>query len=180
MTHKRIDNILTLTAFCILGAYQMNTTMIEPTNSVSTLTQAIQIAMAKLNLSNEAHLSHYIPDEEGRRLHHLTIKRLKKENPKQLRGMLEKFILFPDKPQLLPTRIRQGKQISISFSRSQLNQLIDVVTASGDEDLINLLRPYQSFEEVQRQFKQMASNGEFDPVLVEIYRRLAKNRLEEN
>ena len=152
----------------------MNMSVIEPTNKVVTLSEVIKRAMDKLNLTSEAHLTHYLPGDDGNRMHHFTVKRLKKENPKRLCALLEKFILAPPTPQLLPSIPRQGKQIAVNFNRLQLNRLIDVVTASGDEELTNLLRPYQSFADVQKQMKQMTTRGEFDPILCEVYRKLSK------
>ena len=152
----------------------MGAKVVEPA-SEKEIETAIQKAMQKVHVKSELLLSRFIPGKNGHREHHLTIAKIKKNQPQQLLKLLEKYILSEKNPKAFPSppRLRrESKTVQVSLTRDQVARLIEIVKASGDQELFKILASFQSPSAIKQQVKKMISEGNYEPALMELYNNL--------
>lgn len=134
--------------------------------SLSELEDVIAKAIKKVGGTKENDLCKYIPMEEGY-MHHFTLKKMKHKEPSELCSLIEKFIIRKDKVKAIPpkqraprgTRKRQGQ---MSFSRTQLERMLNMARLAGDKEMIALLSPKESIASIKRKLIQAIRQNAID------------------
>lgn len=144
------------------------------------LEKCISKAMKKVNVNGELLLSRYIPGSDGKRMHHLQLPRIKKDNPKQLLELLEKHIIKPKNPKQLPALNRgvkrQSRGLNVLLSQEQFTRLIEIVRSSGDQEILTVLRKQRPLKTLQKQVVKMANSGEFNAELIREYEEIVHTK----
>ena len=156
----------------------------------NSLEGCIALAMQRKNLklNKENDLCRYLPTEEGKRLHYLAFKKMRKSEPNKLKAMIEKYLLIPKRPQLIQSarvqkELSPSKETPINPSLTEklvysIDQLIHTLrnknTPYSDkkENSMNLLQ--RSLKAVQFQLIQSIQNKGIDPELWETYVLMVK------
>lgn len=149
---------------------------------------ALAMRRKSLKLKKETDLCRYLPTQDGKRLHFRAFKKIKKENPETLKSLIEKYLLDPKKPQLVPSGRMQYdpnhpeqkplNNPSTVNLLSYLEQLVHIlknekIPLSEKQELpMNLLQ--RSLKIVQNQLIQLIQNKGIDPELWETYVLLVK------
>ncbi|MCB1180850.1 MAG: hypothetical protein KDK55_02340 [Chlamydiia bacterium] len=119
------------------------------------LQQAIERAMKKVQGRKENDLCKFLPGPTGGYMHHFTLKKLKKTNPAELKSLLMEFIVESPKPRALepkpraPRGSRKRRDI-ISFTRIDLDKVLDLARRFGDKDLIAKFSPKRPLANLKR------------------------------
>lgn len=119
------------------------------------LYQFIEKAMKKVQGSKENDLCKFLPGPGGGYMHHFTLKKLKKINPVELKKLLQEFIIDAQTPKALqpkqraPRGSRKRRDI-ISFSRGDLEKVIDLARRFGDKDLLAKFSPKRPLASLKR------------------------------
>ena len=153
------------------------TTLDIPHQTFKTLEECIGRAINKINAKKAVDLCFYIPHKNGR-LHHFTFGKLKKTEPEELQKLIEQHILQKEQPQLISSqytpRVRDTtkRSIAVTFKRGHVNRLVELLKKSGDEELLAMLAPHQTFTQVHKQMLDMIRAKEIDHDLWDTYTRL--------
>ena len=138
------------------------------------LKEAVDLAQKKLNLSNITDLKHYLPDQEGFRLHPLTMHRLLTSKADELSVLIQKHILEVEKPVMFPSKPRaprrkKEKNIHSSLSTQDLLALLELAEKSEKKELAQKLRADLPFKALQRELLQSIRAGNADTALWQAY-----------
>lgn len=122
------------------------------------LEDVIGKAMRKLNVDREFALCSYLPDD-GKRMHHFSFGKMKKQTPKDLICLLERHIIENDFPKIFPSKERAKKSISknslnLVLKKNQAQELFHLAKQSGNAELIELLKPAISLKDIQKELIQ--------------------------
>lgn len=144
------------------------------TKSLDELEDVIAKAIKKVRGRKENDLCKYIPVNTGGYIHHFTLKKMKSKNPEELSSMIENFILKADRPRVVPPKQRAArgtrkKKDNPSFSKLQLERLLNMARLSGDKEMIALLSPKKSLAQTKRELIQAIRHGVVDHELWNAY-----------
>ena len=131
-------------------------------------------AIKKVRGSKENDLCKYIPMESGGYMHHFTLRKMKRKNPDQLGSLIEKFIITPDRPLVIApkpraTRGSRRRNSSMSFTKVQLERLLNMARLSGDTEMVSLLRPRRSLASYKKELISSIRQGNVDQELWDGY-----------
>ena len=137
------------------------------TKKFEELETVIAKAIKKVRGKKEDDLCKYIPMTNGGYMHHFTLRKMKYKNPKELSSMIEKFIIKTDRPLVIAPKQRAArgsrkKKDQISFSKLQLERLLNMARLSGDKEMVSLLSPKKSLAQCKRELIQSIRNGSVD------------------
>jgi hypothetical protein len=124
--------------------------------SFKEIEDVISRAIKKVGVRKENDLCRFIPATTGGYLHHFTMKKMKTKQPKELLGMIEKFIINVDHPgrvapkQRAPRGSRKRKD-QVTFTRSQIERMLNLARATGDKEMVTLLSPRRSLATCKRE-----------------------------
>jgi hypothetical protein len=149
---------------------------------------ALAMRRKSLKLKKENDLCRYLSTQDGKRLHFRAFKKIKKEDPEVLKSLIEKHLLDPKKPQIVPigkmqyeTKHPQQKLLNSPSKENLLHYLEQFVHILKNEKIylsekqepsMNLLQ--RSLKIVQNQLIQLIQNKGIDPELWETYVLLVK------
>ncbi len=89
-------------------------------------------------------------------MHHFTLRKLKHTNPDQLNSLLQEYIIEPEKPLALdpkpraPRGSRKRRDI-VSFSRNDIEKVLELARKYGDKDLVAKFSPKRSLASMKRE-----------------------------
>jgi len=131
------------------------------------LESIIARAIKKVRGKKENDLCKYIPINSGGYMHHFTLRKMKHKNSRELSSLIEKFILEVDRPLVVPPKQRAArgsrrKKDHPSFSRLQIERLLNMARVSGDRELVSLLSPKKSLACCKRELIQSIRHGIID------------------
>lgn len=137
------------------------------TKSLDELEGVITKAIKKVKGRKENDLCKYIPMSSGGYMHHFTLRKMKYKSPKELGSLIEKFILNPDRPLVVPPKPRAArgsrkKRDNMNFSKLQLERLLNMARLSGDKEMISILSPKKSLAHCKRELIQSVRHGIVD------------------
>ncbi len=123
------------------------------------LEETISKAIQKLGASKENELCKYIPVTTGGYMHHFTLKKLKSKNPEELASLIRKYIIKADRPSIVAPKSRaprgsRKRKDQITFSRMQLERMLNIARLAGDKEIISLLSPKKSLASYKRDLIQ--------------------------
>lgn len=123
----------------------MSQTLQERSTSAK-LQEMIDKAIQKIKGNKENDICRYIPSKAGGYIHHFTMRKMKTENPHELAEMIEKHILTASAPQRVQPKTRAARgsrkrRDQFYFSRNDLDRLLHMARASGDNEMVRKLTP---------------------------------------
>lgn len=120
------------------------------------LEKLIDKAIKKVQGDKENDLCKFLPGPTGGYMHHFTLRKLKNTNPEQLFSLLQQFILTADTPRALdpkpraPRGSRKRRDI-VSFSRIDIEKVLELARKCGDKDLVAKFSPKRSLPSLKRE-----------------------------
>lgn len=144
------------------------------TKRLEELEEIIEKAIKKVKGRKENDLCKYIPMSSGGYMHHFTLSKMKYKSPKELESLIEKFILQPDRPLVVPPKPRaprgsRKKKDSLNFTKLQLERLLNMARLAGDKEMIAMLSPKKSLAHCKRELIQSIRDGVVDHELWTAY-----------
>ena len=129
------------------------------------LEDTIQKAVKKINGKKENDICRYLPVSSGGYMHHFTMRKMKTEEPKNLSVLINKYINGVDKPISVTPKPRAARgsrkrREGISFSRFELEKLLEMAKNLGDADMVSKLSPKKSLAAYRRDLIASVKNNE--------------------
>jgi hypothetical protein len=158
----------------------MREQVMEKTKSFKEIEEIISKAIKKVNGTKENDLCKYIPGDSGGYMHHFTLKKMKNRQPGELGTLLEKFIINTEKPSSLPPKQRAArgsrkKRDQYTFSRMQLEKMLQLARQSGDSEMVTMLSPKKSLATSKRELIASIRHGKVEPELWNFYVEALQN-----
>ena len=124
-------------------------------------------AIKKVNGTKENDLCKYIPISSGGYMHHFTLRKMKSKNPSELGALIEKFIINNTTPSVVAPKTRAARgsrkrRDQITFTKLQLDRLLNMARLAGDNEMISLLSPKKSLATCKRELIQAIRHGIVD------------------
>ncbi len=135
--------------------------------SLKELESMIEKAIKKVGGKKENDLCKYIPVSTGGYIHHFTLRKMKIKKPTELSSMIDKFIISPNRPTIVPPKQRaprgsRKRRDHITFTKGQLDRLLNMARLAGDKEMISVLSPKKSLASCKRELIQMIRQGSVD------------------
>jgi hypothetical protein len=142
--------------------------------SLREIEDVIAKAIKKIGGKMENELCKYIPMTSGGYMHHFTLKKMKFKQPGDLGNLIEKFIIKSERPRIVPPKQRaprgsRKRKDHITFSRNQLERMLNIARLAGDKDMISLLSPRKSLASAKRELMVSIRQGKVEPELWNSY-----------
>lgn len=127
-------------------------------------------AIKKVGGRKENDLCKYLPVDTGGYMHHFTLRKMRKKQPHELSTLIEKYILKPEKPAIVKPKARAARgsrkrRDQITFTKLQLERLLNIARLAGDKEMIAVLSPKKSLATYKRELIQSIRNGAVDQEL---------------
>ncbi|MCX6991154.1 MAG: hypothetical protein NTX49_08865 [Chlamydiae bacterium] len=131
-------------------------------------------AIKKVNGRKENDLCKYIPLTTGGYMHHFTLKKMKNRQPAELGTLIEKFIINSDRPSIVAPKQRAArgsrkKRDQYTFSRMQLERMLNIARLAGDKEMISILAPKKSLATCKRELISSIRQGKVEQELWNAY-----------
>ncbi len=144
------------------------------TKNLREIEDVITKAIRKVNGKKENDLCKYIPMTSGGYMHHFTLKKMKNRQPSELSTLIEKFIINADKPSAVAPKQRAArgsrkKRDQYTFSRLQLERMLNIARLAGDKEMIGILSPKKSLATCKRELIASIRHGKVEPELWNAY-----------
>ena len=141
-----------------------STREVTKTQSTKELEEVIAKAIKKVGGKKENDLCKYIPMTSGGYMHHFTLKKMKTKSPTELSTMIEKFIISPTRPTIVPPKQRAARgsrkrRDQMNFTRIQLDRLLNMARLAGDKEMISILSPRKSIASCKRELISSVRRG---------------------
>ncbi len=139
----------------------------QKTKSLKETEEIIAKAIKKVGAKKENELCKYIPSDTGGYIHHFTLKKMKKKQPSELSDLIEKFIIKSERPLVVSPKKRaprgsRKRKDHITFTRMQLERMLNIARLAGDKDIISVLSPKKSLPSIKREMIQSVRQGKVD------------------
>ena len=136
--------------------------------------EIIAKAIKKVCGKKENELCKYIPMTTGGYMHHFTLKKMKNKQPAQLGALIEKYVIKSDAPKSVPPKSRaprgsRKRKDHFSFSRNQLERMLNIARLAGDKEMISMLSPKKSLATCKRELIASIRHGKVQPELWNSY-----------
>ena len=146
----------------------------EKKKALSELEAVINNAIKKVGGTKENDLCKYIPVNSGGYMHHFTLRKMKNKKPEELSTLIEKFIISPSKPTVVKPKQRAARgsrkrRDQITFTKNQLERLLNIARLAGDKEMISVLSPKKSLVTIRRELIQSIRHGVVDQELWNSY-----------
>ena len=131
-------------------------TVEQKMKSLKELEEVISKAIRKVGGHQENDLCKYLPVESGGYMHHFTLRKMKHRDPQQLASLIEKFIMKSERPRAVAPKRRaprgsRKRRDNLTFSRTQLERMLQIARLAGDKEVIGMLTPKKSLPLVKRE-----------------------------
>lgn len=152
----------------------MTLTKDNKTKDREDLEKLIAKAIKKVSGSKENDLCKYLPGPSGGYMHHFTLRKLKNTDPAELFKMLQKFVIESDSPRALdpkpraPRGSRKRRDI-ISFTRADIEKVLQLAKRVGDDDLVARFSPKRSLPSLKRELIRSIRENRVSANLWEAY-----------
>src|SRR3972149_4088257 len=136
--------------------------------------ETIAKAIKKVGGKKENELCKYIPMTSGGYMHHFTLKKMKNKQPDELGTLIEKFIIKAERPRIVPPKARaprgsRKRKDHYTFSRGQLERMLNIARLAGDKEMITMLSPKKSLASCKRELIISIRHGKVEPELWNSY-----------
>jgi hypothetical protein len=141
------------------------------------LEDLILTAMKKVGGKKENDICHYIPAASGGYIHHFTMRKMKTESPQQLADLIVKFIITPSQPQDVTPKPRAARNSrkrrdALTFSKQDLERMLNMARLAGDKEMIRKLTPKQDRQTIRKNLLVSIRNWRYEPELWNLYAEL--------
>ncbi|NGX38938.1 MAG: hypothetical protein KR126chlam1_00255 [Chlamydiae bacterium] len=128
----------------------------QKTRNIKEVEDIISKAVKKVGGKKENDLCKFLPMETGGYMHHFTLRKMKHKEPKQLGTLIETFIIRKERPAVVAPKRRaprgsRKRRDNLSFSRIQLERMLQIARLAGDKEMISILSPKKSLPIVKRE-----------------------------
>lgn len=142
--------------------------------SLGEVEEIIAKAIKKVGGRKENDLCKFIPASSGGYMHHFTLRKLKHRKPEELSTLIEKFIISPSKPMVIPPKQRAARgsrkrRDQVTFTKFQLERLLNIARLAGDKEMISILSPKKSLATCKRELIQSIRQNIVDQELWTAY-----------
>ena len=140
---------------------------LEGTKQLKEIEDVIAKAIKKVGAKKENELCKYLPMTSGGYMHHFTLKKMKYKKPSELSSLIDKYIIKADKPAAVPPKSRaprgsRKRRDQITFSRIQLERMLNIARLAGDNEIISILSPKKSLATYKRELIQSIRHERID------------------
>src|SRR5690349_859262 len=101
--------------------------------------ELIQKALKKIGGEKEKDICKYLPAETEGYMHHFTLRKIKKTNPKELFSLIQEFILESPSPRPIDPKPRARRNKSLSLNQADLKLILKLAQKTGDKHLLSKL-----------------------------------------
>lgn len=142
--------------------------------NLNEIEEIISKAIKKVGGRKENDLCRYIPMTSGGYMHHFTLKKMKTRQPQELGSMIEKFIINIEKPGTVTPKSRAARgsrkrRDQITFTRSQLEKMLNLAKLTGEKEMIAILSPKRSLATCKRELISSIRHGTVEVELWNAY-----------
>jgi len=143
----------------------------EPkTKNLREIEDVIAKAIKKVNGRKENDLCKYLPMTSGGYMHHFTLRKMKNKNPPELGVLIEKFIINNEKPTIVAPKQRAARgsrkrRDQLTFTRNQLERMLNIARLAGDKEMVSILAPKKSLATCKRELISSIRHGKVEPDL---------------
>ncbi|MBS0620951.1 MAG: hypothetical protein JSS61_05795 [Verrucomicrobia bacterium] len=147
----------------------------EPkTKNLREIEEVISKAIKKVNGRKENDLCKYLPMTSGGYMHHFTLRKMKNRQPAELGTLIEKFIINSDKPSVVAPKQRAARgsrkrRDQLTFTRNQLERMLNIARLAGDKEMVSVLAPKKSLAACKRDLISSIRHGRVEPELWNAY-----------
>ena len=118
--------------------------------------EVINKAIKKVKGSKENELCKYLPMSSGGYMHHFTFRKMKNKDPRQLAEIIKKHILNISHPMAVAPKSRAARgsrkrRDQLTFTRSQMERMLNIARLAGDKEIISVLSPKKSLATCKRE-----------------------------
>ncbi|MCH9613001.1 MAG: hypothetical protein S4CHLAM102_15020 [Chlamydiia bacterium] len=134
------------------------------------LEAVIAQAIKKVGGTKENDICKYLPISTGGYMHHFTLKKMKTKNPSDLRATIQKYVLDVNAPSVVAPKQRAARgsrkrRDQITFTKTQLERLLNIARLAGDKEMISVLSPKKSLATCKRELIQSIRHNIVDQEL---------------
>ncbi len=132
--------------------------------SLKEVEDVITRAIKKVGGRKENDLCRYLPMSTGGYMHHFTLRKMKNKQPSELGSLIEKFIISPDRPGTVAPKQRAARgsrkrRDQYTFTRSQLERMLNIARLAGDKEMVSILSPRKSLAHCKRELISSIRHG---------------------
>ena len=132
---------------------------LEKNKKIKELEDVIAKAIKKVGARKENELCKYLPMTSGGYMHHFTLRKMKYKKPSELSSLIEEYIIKADRPLVVPPKSRaprgsRKRRDQITFTRLQLERMLNIARLAGDKEIISILSPKKSLATYKRELIQ--------------------------
>jgi len=143
---------------------------IHKQKNIKDLEEVLSKAIKKVGVRKENDLCKYIPMTSGGYMHHFTLRKMKKKNPSELSSMIKKFIINNSRPIAVAPKPRAARgsrkrRDQLTFTKWQLERMLNIARLAGDKDIISILSPKKSLASYKREIIQSIRQNKVDQEL---------------
>jgi hypothetical protein len=148
---------------------------VEPkTKNLREVEDVIAKAIKKVNGRKENDLCKFLPMTSGGYMHHFTLRKMKNRQPHELSTLIEKFIINVDKPSSVAPKQRAARgsrkrRDQMTFTRMQLERMLNIARLAGDKEMVSILSPKKSLASCKRELIASIRHGKVEPDLWNAY-----------
>jgi hypothetical protein len=138
--------------------------------SLKEVEDIITKAIKKIGVRKENELCKYLPMTSGGYMHHFTLRKMKIKQPTKLSSLIKKFIIDENRPSIVAPKQRAARgsrkrRDQITFTRIQLERMLNIARLAGDKEIISILSPKKSLATYKRELIQSIRHGKIDQEL---------------
>lgn len=144
------------------------------TKNLRDVEDVIAKAIKKVNGRKENDLCKYLPMNCGGYMHHFTLRKMKNRQPSELGALIERFIINSEKPSVVTPKQRAARgsrkrRDQITFTRNQLERMLNIARLAGDKEMISILAPKKSLATCKRELISSIRHSRVEPELWNAY-----------
>ena len=148
--------------------------MLNRKKSLKKVEDIIAKAIKKVGAKKENELCKYLPVSSGGYMHHFTLRKMKVKQPSELAGLIQKYVIESNKPVIVPPKARAARgsrkrRDQLTFTRSQLERMLNIARLAGDKEIIAVLSPKKSLATCRRELIQSIRQGKVEHDLWNAY-----------
>ncbi len=126
------------------------------TKNLHEIEEIIAKAIKKVGAKKENDLCRFLPMTSGGYMHHFTLKKMKNRQPHELSALIEKFIINSEKPHTVAPKQRAARgsrkrRDQYTFTRTQLERMLNIAKLAGDKEMVSVLSPKKSLATCKRE-----------------------------
>lgn len=142
--------------------------------SLHEIEEVISRAIKKVGGKKENDLCRYLPMTSGGYMHHFTLRKMKSKQPEELEALIEKFINKSEKPSSVAPKQRAARgsrkrKDQYTFTRTQLERMLNIARVAGDKEMISILSPKKSLTSCKKELLASIRHGKVDHELWNAY-----------